>query len=216
MSGAPGDQIRTAVDRFYRLVLADRQLGPRFAGVDVRPLRIGLSRVLTAALHTPERISPAEMIAGHRGLGLTCDDYDLLGHYLLSTLLPLRLGTDLLVRVGAILTEARAEVVSEVPARRPAPPRGPVIHRRFERRPTVMTNRHLPVTPGWSCRDCGDDWPCPVKQSQLLAEFHGASITLGQYLGGCFVDAAQDLVSVPAARLRTRFLGWAPWGFGQP
>jgi hypothetical protein len=226
---SPGDQIRTAVDRFYRLVLADRQLGPRFAGVDVRRLRMGLSSVLINALHDPGRTWPAELIAAHRALGLTGDDYDLLGHYLLSTLLPLRLGTDLLVRVGAILTDARAEVVDEVRARRAAPRRGvdevrarraaprrgPVVHCRFERWPTAMTSGHLPATPGWSCRDCGDDWPCPVKRSQLLAEFHGASVTLGQYLGGCFVDAAQDLVSVPAARLRTRFLGWAPWGLGK-
>jgi hemoglobin len=122
VSGAasPADQIRTAVDRFYRLVLTDRQLGPRFAGVDVRRLRIALSDVLTNALHTPGRVRPTELIAAHQGLGLTGDDYDLLGHYLLSTLLPLRLGTDLLVRVGTILTDARAEVVCEVRARRAA------------------------------------------------------------------------------------------------
>ncbi|PZF94754.1 hypothetical protein C1I99_19050 [Micromonospora deserti] len=69
---------------------------------------------------------------------------------------------------------------------------------------------HLPWPPAWTCTGCGRDWPCPTKQSQLLAEFGGPRAALAVYLGSCLVAAAQDLPALPPARARTRFLGWLP------
>lgn len=103
--------VRTAVHRFYRLVVADDQLAPYFVGTDVGRLETYLARAVTRALDADERTWPTELISAHQGLGLTEDDFDLLGHLLLTTLLPLRLGPDLLLRVGAGLSDAQARVV---------------------------------------------------------------------------------------------------------
>lgn len=37
---------------------------------------------------------------------------------------------------------------------------------------------HLPARPGWTCRGCGDAWPCVTRQRELLAEYHGARVSL--------------------------------------
>ncbi|RIV39800.1 hypothetical protein D2L64_07735 [Micromonospora radicis] len=69
---------------------------------------------------------------------------------------------------------------------------------------------HLPSPPDWTCTGCGREWPCAVKQSQLLAEFGGARAALAVYLGSCLLAAARDLPGLPLARVRNRFLGWLP------
>jgi hemoglobin len=102
---------RRAVERFYQLVLADTQLAPYFVGADLRRLKGYLTNLLTMALAGNEPQLPRELIAAHRGMGLVDDDFDRLGHYLLSTLLRLRVGPDTLVRVGGALTEARRPIL---------------------------------------------------------------------------------------------------------
>ncbi|ASW56358.1 hypothetical protein [Plantactinospora sp. KBS50] len=113
MSGTTSQAIavRAAVRRFYRLVQLDQQLAPRFADADLTRLSESLSTSLIGALDGPDPVLPANLVDAHRRLGLSADDYDLLGHLLLTTLLPLRLGPDLLVRVGAGLTRARERVL---------------------------------------------------------------------------------------------------------
>jgi hypothetical protein len=67
---------------------------------------------------------------------------------------------------------------------------------------------HNPIRPGWSCRGCGDDWPCPSRRQQLQAEYVDARVSLTLYLAACMVDAAFDLPIAPAGVLYDRFLGW--------
>jgi hemoglobin len=102
---------RQAVERFYQLVLVDRRLAPYFVGADLRRLKGYLTTLLTMALAGREPHWPGELIAAHHGMGLADDDFDRLGHYLLSTLLRLRVGPDALVRVGGSLTEARNSIL---------------------------------------------------------------------------------------------------------
>ncbi|PZG23414.1 hypothetical protein C1I95_03525 [Micromonospora craterilacus] len=68
----------------------------------------------------------------------------------------------------------------------------------------------MPSPPAWTCTGCGREWPCAVKQSQLLAEFGGTRAALAVYLGSCLVAAARDLPGLPLAQARNRFLGWLP------
>jgi hypothetical protein len=68
---------------------------------------------------------------------------------------------------------------------------------------------HSPMAPAWTCRGCGQDWPCGTRRRQLLAEYGEARVALSIYLGGIFVDAATDLRHVPAGWLHNRFVGWA-------
>ncbi|MFG3553839.1 flavin reductase [Micromonospora sp. NPDC047557] len=67
---------------------------------------------------------------------------------------------------------------------------------------------HPPITPAWTCGDCGADWPCHTRRRELRAEYDGASVSLALYLAAHLVDAAQDLSQVPAGHLHHRFLGW--------
>lgn len=67
---------------------------------------------------------------------------------------------------------------------------------------------HSPVRPTWLCAGFAAQRPCRTRHAQLLAEFHGASASLGPFMGGYFVDAAQDLRDESAHVLYQRFMGW--------
>ncbi len=68
-----------------------------------------------------------------------------------------------------------------------------------------MIRYHLPDRPAWTCRVCGDPYPCAVRRAQLLDEFRGARIQLGIFMSIDFVDATTDLPGVPAEDLHARF-----------
>jgi hypothetical protein len=95
------------VERFYPLAATDYQLAAHFAGIDEHRLKRHLRTLLYQVLATGEAAGPGRVVAAHRRLGLTEDDFDRFGHYLLGTLLELRVGPDALVRVGRFLTRIR-------------------------------------------------------------------------------------------------------------
>lgn len=70
-----------------------------------------------------------------------------------------------------------------------------------------MTN-HVAAAPTWICVGCSQEWPCPTRRRELLAEYQGARASLAIYLGTLFVQASQDLQYVPAGWLHNRFVGW--------
>ncbi len=76
--------------------------------------------------------------------------------------------------------------------------------------PTSTTGGHAPVTPGWHCGTCGDEWPCASKREQLLAEHPVDRAMLSVYLGSCLAVAAQDLHAPAGTSLQDRFIGWLP------
>ncbi|SCL27024.1 hypothetical protein GA0070616_3420 [Micromonospora nigra] len=72
---------------------------------------------------------------------------------------------------------------------------------------------HAPLTPGWACDTCGEEWPCAPKRDLLLAEYRRDRAMLSVYLGACLAAATQDLhVGGPATVtcLQQRFIGWLP------
>lgn len=71
-----------------------------------------------------------------------------------------------------------------------------------------MVNVHQPVRPIWTCASCGRDWPCPTRREQLLAEYEGATISLGLAMSAYLQEAAQDLPKAYAGDLHRRFLSW--------
>jgi hemoglobin len=98
-------------EQFYRDVLADTQLRPYFTGVNLGRLKTHLSALLAQAVRSPGPYPIEDLVAAHRGLGLSEDDYDRIGHYLLTRLLRERVGADVLLRVGTVLTEARGPIL---------------------------------------------------------------------------------------------------------
>ncbi|MFI7607020.1 hypothetical protein ACIBTV_18025 [Micromonospora sp. NPDC049366] len=73
------------------------------------------------------------------------------------------------------------------------------------------SDEHAPLTPGWSCGSCGDEWPCATKRARLLEEY-GDRAMLSVYLGSCLAAASEDLHTAPVASLQDRFIGWLPRG----
>ncbi|MER7459302.1 hypothetical protein [Micromonospora sp. NPDC126480] len=184
-------------------------------GVDARAAELEscLRTVVTQVLDAGRPARPDHLLTLCRDLRMTRGSFDALGHHLLTTLLPHRVGPDALIRVGALLTDVRGRLApEEVSSPNGGPPRRdrPAANSAARRYRRERLPEHLPSTPGWECTACGTDWPCPTKQSQLLAEFGGASAGLAVYLGSCLVAAVQDLPTMPLSRARNRFLGWLP------
>ncbi|MEH0984595.1 hypothetical protein [Micromonospora sp. CPCC 205556] len=73
-------------------------------------------------------------------------------------------------------------------------------------------DEHVPLTPGWICGSCGDEWPCATKRDRLLSEYQVDRASLSVYLGSCLASASADLSGSPVDRLRDRFFGWVPRG----
>ncbi|MGC4874930.1 flavin reductase [Micromonospora sp. DT43] len=67
---------------------------------------------------------------------------------------------------------------------------------------------HQPIKPAWTCGGCAEEWPCQTRCRELRAEYDPDRVSLALYLAAHLVDAAQDLVHVPASHLHYRFLGW--------
>ncbi|WP_341720127.1 hypothetical protein QQG74_10625 [Micromonospora sp. FIMYZ51] len=194
--------------------IAEETLLTGLLGIRMAALGGSLRDVLRVALVAQRLATPARLIALCRESGFGPDAFDLLGHHLLGALVGYRPGPDALVRVGGALGLARRELFTSG-----GPPSGePVRVRAHPGRRNSAAGRyrsakppeHLPSPPAWTCTGCGQEWPCAVKQSQLLAEFGGARAALAVYLGSCLLAAARDLPGLPLARARNRFLGWLP------
>ncbi|WP_433532306.1 hypothetical protein ACQPYA_09850 [Micromonospora sp. CA-263727] len=183
-------------------------------GTRLAALGDGLREVLRTGLVTQRVAAPSRLIALCRDLALGPDAFDLLGHHVLGALVGYRPGPDALVRVGGALGLARRELFAR---RQPASDEPARVRTQRGRRNSATAHyrstkppEHLPSPPEWTCTGCGREWPCAVKQSQLLAEFGGARAALAVYLGSCLFAAARDLPGMPLAHARSRFLGWLP------
>ncbi|WBC16600.1 hypothetical protein O7600_07100 [Micromonospora sp. WMMA1998] len=182
----------------------------RFDGHEAA-LGVALRETLHEALRGTAAADGRPLAELCRRLGWTPEEFDALGHHLLTAVLAQRLGPDVLVRVGAMLTRARHRLSHVPPAGPHTPHREPRSRNDASRRYMVAAPpAHLPLPPDWRCTGCAAEWPCPTKQSQLLVEFGGTTAGLAVYLGTCLVAAAEDLPTMPVAEARARFLGWLP------
>lgn len=84
LGGAAG--LRAAVTIFYERVLADPELAPLFAGVDLERLRAHQQSFLAAALGGPELFTGRPLDLAHAGLGITDAQFDLVVGHLAATL----------------------------------------------------------------------------------------------------------------------------------
>lgn len=75
-----------------------------------------------------------------------------------------------------------------------------------------MTDPYAPhrmKTPEWTCRACGEAWPCEPVRAELLAEFDRHTLALSALMQQYAFQASMDLGgSVEPAELWHRFLGW--------
>src|SRR5438552_2795339 len=65
-----GAAIRSVVDRFYQLVLADDELRPYFAGTDLTALRRHQALFVSQVTGGPAAYAGRDMAVAHAGLGI--------------------------------------------------------------------------------------------------------------------------------------------------
>ncbi|GAA4973290.1 group 1 truncated hemoglobin [Kineococcus glutinatus] len=114
--GAEGG-IRTAVDEFYRRVVADPQLAPFFDGVDLPRLRAHQAQLLVQVTGGPARYDGRDLATAHARLGIGERDFDRVVEHLVAVLVDAGVGEDTIAAVGAALGAHRQDVVTApVPA----------------------------------------------------------------------------------------------------
>ncbi len=87
LGGTPA--LKAAVDDFYRRVVADPELAPWFADVDMGALRRHQVLFLSAATGGPAAYDGRDMELAHRGLGITDAAFDRVAGHLRDTLISL-------------------------------------------------------------------------------------------------------------------------------
>ncbi|WP_435585765.1 hypothetical protein [Micromonospora marina] len=208
MPGAPyayaREVARKAAAESLRQLVDDHRVAGRLRGHEPA-LGAAVRETLQQALAYPSGAEGRALREFCRRREWTLDEFDALGHHLLTAVLAQRVGVEALVQVGAVLTRVRLRLAGPAPGR--AHP-----DRRSRNNPSrrYFPPAHLPLPPSWRCSGCAAAWPCPTKQSQLLVEFGGTTAGLAVYLGACLVAATKDLPALPPAQARARFLGWLP------
>jgi hemoglobin len=104
--------IRTAVDDFYRRVVADPQLTGYFDDVDMTALRAHQTKLLVQVTGGPVEYSGRDLATAHEGLGISRRDFDRVVGHLAATLTDLGVAQDTIDQVGGALTAHRDEIVS--------------------------------------------------------------------------------------------------------
>ena len=104
--------VTEAVDRLYRVILADDRLRPYFLGVDLPRLKSHMVALLSQLLGGPESYSGRELRAAHAGLDISRAHYDLVGAYLIGVLAGLGADDELLSAVRSVLTDTADDIAS--------------------------------------------------------------------------------------------------------
>lgn len=104
--------IRAAVDDFYVRVVADPELAPYFAGIDLARLRRHQTALLVQVTGGPVEYSGRDLAAGHAGLDITPAAFDRVVDHLVATLTALGVADADIDEVGAALTAHRDDIVT--------------------------------------------------------------------------------------------------------
>jgi hemoglobin len=106
------DGIRGAVQGFYERVLADPDLAPYFAGVDMESLQRHQTDMLVTATGGPRQYNGQDMAEAHSGLDITEDAFDKVVGHLGATLKAAGADDDSIGAVVAALSPLRSSIVS--------------------------------------------------------------------------------------------------------
>lgn len=108
--------VNTAVDIFYRKVLADQRINHFFDGVDMDKQATKQKAFLTMAFGGPANYSGKDMREGHAKLvqmGLNDSHFDAVIENLAATLSELGVSAELIGQVAAIAQTTRADVLGK-------------------------------------------------------------------------------------------------------
>lgn len=110
-----GGAVAAAVDDFYVRVLADPDLAPYFAGIDMERLRAHQRAFITAAVGGPSVYSGRSMRAAHHRPDLppiSPAAFDRVVDHLVATLAGLGVPDDVIGQIGGALGPLKPEIVS--------------------------------------------------------------------------------------------------------
>jgi hemoglobin len=111
------DAVELAVERLFDRLVADPDLAPYFAALDVKRHRRHVRPFIAAAVGGPDIYRGRDMRAAHAGLGITDAHFDRVVEHLVSVLTGLGVDDGLIGEVGATLEPLRAVVVQAPPLR---------------------------------------------------------------------------------------------------
>ncbi|MER6464557.1 group I truncated hemoglobin [Streptomyces sp. NPDC001288] len=103
--------VRRIVDDLYAHVLSDRQLSPYFDGSDLPALKRHMVLILTGVLGGPKGLAVRDLAAAHRGLDISGEHYDRVGHVLLGVLWENDAGVDAVLHVARMLAAVKELLV---------------------------------------------------------------------------------------------------------
>lgn len=103
--------VALAVDGFYDRMLADPQLAPWFAGLDMAQLKAHQRAFLAVAFGGPEDYHGRSMRHAHSGLAITAEAYTRTIAHLADTLTELGAAEELIATVEKRLELMRAAIV---------------------------------------------------------------------------------------------------------
>lgn len=106
-----GPATQAIVDRFYQLVLEDQELRPYFDGVDVPRVKRHQVALLTQLLNGPQEYRGRDLVAAHRGLGITEGHYRTVANLLVGVLRSSGVPADVVTMVGMTLATVQPQVV---------------------------------------------------------------------------------------------------------
>jgi len=109
IGGAPA--LRLAVDRFYAALLNDPDLRPYFEHVELGRLKAHQAALLAKVLGGPNGYAGRDLADGHRGLGISDDDYAKVGAHLVGVLTGLDVPADIVAAVEDVLAGVRDQIV---------------------------------------------------------------------------------------------------------
>lgn len=104
--------IRVAVDRFYQLVLADSELAPYFADIDLAKLRRHQVQLLSTVLGGPNEYGGRELAVAHAGMGITDAHYTKVGDYLTGVLRDMGAPDDVIDATSSVVESVRSQIVA--------------------------------------------------------------------------------------------------------
>lgn len=104
--------IRVAVDRFYQLLVADAELAPYFADIDLPKLKRHQVQLLSTVLGGPAEYGGRELELAHAGLGITDAQYTKVADYLTGVLRDLGAPTDVIDATASVVDSVRGKIVA--------------------------------------------------------------------------------------------------------
>jgi hemoglobin len=104
--------IRTAVDEFYRRLLADPQVAHYFEGANLQRLKLHQTQLLSQVTGGPIQYEGRDLDTAHAPLEITGEDFDRVVEQLAGTLADLGVEQATIGQIGEALVAHRDEIVT--------------------------------------------------------------------------------------------------------